>query len=222
MTQLRGDVSDTGDLGRRIVERQKELNLTVAQLAQRAGMAESYLEYLEQAPTAEPLSSTLLRLALALDMTFSDLLGAQQGHAHGQAKPASNARLVKLDPVQCKDLLQGGGIGRLVFRASATPIAIPVNFKMLKEDIAFRSAGDGEISGLGPEDPVSFEVDCIDEAMSEGWSVLATGTINRVQLRAELREVEALGIEPWAGGERNTYFCLRVTGLTGRRIDAVR
>jgi nitroimidazol reductase NimA-like FMN-containing flavoprotein (pyridoxamine 5'-phosphate oxidase superfamily) len=222
VTHLKNDTNDAGDLGRRIVERQKELDLSVAQVAERAGMALNYLEYLEQTPTAETSSSTLLRLALALDMDSSDLLGGQQGHAHGRTKAASDPHLVQLDDAECGNLLRGGGIGRVVFRASGRPVAIPVNYKMLKENVVFRSAGDGEINGLGPEEPVSFEVDCIDDAMSEGWSVLAAGTIHRVQPPAQLREVEALDIEPWAGGERNTYFCLRVTGLTGRKINAVR
>ncbi len=100
---------------------------------------------------------------------------------------------------------------------------------MLNNDIVFRSAGDGEISGIGADEPVSFEVDCVDDAMSEGWSVLAAGTIHRVGLPAEVRDVDVLGLEPCAGGGRraagggrNTYFRLHVTGLTGRRINAVR
>ena len=164
VTYMKKDTTDAGDLGRRIVERQRELNLSVAQLAERAGMAANYLEYLEQTPTAEPSSSTLLRLALALDMDSSDLLGGQQGRAHGRTKAATDPHLVKLDDAECGDLLRGGGIGRVVFRASGRPVAIPVNYKMLKENVVFRSAGDGEISGLGPEEPVSFEVDCIDDA----------------------------------------------------------
>jgi len=77
MTQPRDDVSDGADLGRRILERQKELNLTIAQVAERSGMAANYIEYLEHTRTAEPTSSALRRLALALDMNSSDLLGDQ-------------------------------------------------------------------------------------------------------------------------------------------------
>ena len=54
MTQVANDRRDAGDVGRRIAERQGELNLTIAQVAERAGMATDYLEYLEHTPTAEP------------------------------------------------------------------------------------------------------------------------------------------------------------------------
>ncbi|HVA08501.1 MAG TPA: pyridoxamine 5'-phosphate oxidase family protein, partial [Acidimicrobiales bacterium] len=89
-------------------------------------------------------------------------------------------------------------------------------------DVIFRSENDGEVSTIAPQEPVSFEVDRIDDAMREGWSVLATGTVAPVSTVAQIDEVEALGIEPWAGGERHTYFRLSVTKLTGKRIDAVR
>ncbi len=95
------------------------------------------------------------------------------------------------------------------------------NFKISKGDVIFRSAQDGEISTLSPEDAISFEVDHIDDAMSEGRSALATGPLHRVQLPGPLLEAESLGITPWAGGERHAYYRLFVTGLTGKRISAL-
>ena len=53
------------------------------EVAERAGMATDYLEYLEDTPTAEPSSSALMRIALALEMSVSDLLGGEQGRADG-------------------------------------------------------------------------------------------------------------------------------------------
>ena len=222
VTYMKKDTTDAGDLGRRIVERQRELNLSVAQLAERAGMAANYLEYLQQTPTAEPSSSTLLRLAVALDMDFTDLLGGRQGHAHGRTKAATDPHLVKLDDAECGNLLRGGGIGRVVFRAPGRPVAIPVNYKMLKETSSSARLVMARSVDSAPKNRSVSRSTASTMPMSEGWSVLATGTIHRVQTPAQLREVEALDIERWAGGERNTYFCLRVTGLTGRKINAVR
>jgi transcriptional regulator with XRE-family HTH domain len=73
--------SEAGDLGRRNFERQNELSLTIDEVAERAGIAADYLEYLERTPTAEPSSSTPVRIALALEMSTSDLLGGQHGQA---------------------------------------------------------------------------------------------------------------------------------------------
>jgi hypothetical protein len=66
---------------------------------------------------------------------------------------------------------------------------------------------------------VSFEVDRVDEAMSEGWSVLVTGRVRRVS-PDELRQIEKLAVEPWAGGQRSVYLRLETHEVTGRRIQA--
>lgn len=221
MSQSATEMTDAGDLGRRIIERRKELRLTVAQVAERAGMAPDYIEYVEQTAT-DISNAALMRLARALEMSRSDLLGGQQGRAPGQERSAANPALTVLDRAHCEGLVRPGGIGRAVFRASGHLVALPVNFRMLDDDVVFRSSEDGSVSKIAADEPVSFEVDRLDDAMSEGWSVLAEGTIRRVHDADELRQVEALGIEPWAGGTRPAYFRLGVRTLSGRRIDAVR
>jgi hypothetical protein len=187
MTQLSDDdVPDTGDLGRRILERQEELNLTVVQVAESAGTAANYLEY---------------RLALALDMPSSAFRGGQQSRAQGRLGAAPDPHLVTMNEKECEDYLAEGGVGRVIFRSAGRPVALPVNFKTLAGDIIFRSGDDGEVSAISGEEPVSFEVDRIDDAMREGWSVLATGTVRPVSADEQIHEVQALGVEPWAGGK---------------------
>lgn len=221
MTQISPSVYDAGDVGRRILQRQQELSLSIDELAERAGMAASYLEYLEQASIAEPSPSTLRRIALALEISVPDLLGGEQGRPHGWADAATNPHLIKIEGTECEELLARGGVGRLVFRSGEKPVALPVNFKMLSGDVVFRSSEGSEVTAIAPDAPVSFEVDRIDDAMSEGWSVLATGTVQVIRATEEIDEVRALGIEPWAGGDRRIYFRLSVTDLTGRRIVVV-
>ena len=220
MTQVSPPVYDAGDVGRRILQRQQELSLSIDELAERAGMAASYIEYLEQASIAEPSPSTLRRIALALEISVPDLLGGEQGRPHGWADVATDPHLIKIGRAECEELLARGGVGRLVFRSGEKPVALPVNFKMLSGDVVFRSSEGSEVTAIASDAPVSFEVDRIDDAMSEGWSVLAAGTVQAMHATEGIDEVEALGIEPWAGGERRTYFRLSVTGLTGRRIVA--
>jgi len=55
-----------------------------------------------------------------------------------------------------------------------------------------------------------------------GASFTRSGSLHVVREPDELRQVQALGIEPWAGGDRHTYFRLSVTGLTGRVINVGR
>ncbi|MEU0220578.1 helix-turn-helix domain-containing protein, partial [Streptomyces sp. NPDC006265] len=64
-----------GDLGRRITQRRTELGLSRQEAATRAGMAPTYLQYLEERPAADPGAGTLLRLAGALKTTVWHLTG---------------------------------------------------------------------------------------------------------------------------------------------------
>jgi Pyridoxamine 5'-phosphate oxidase len=66
---------------------------------------------------------------------------------------------------------------------------------------------------------VAFEVDHLDEAMSQGWSVLAVGPAQTVtEPDAVRRLTERAHTTPWAGGEREMWVTIRPTHLTGRRI----
>ena len=94
-----------------------------------------------------------------------------------------------------------------------------MNFKMSSGDVVFRSAEGSEVSAITPEALLSFEVDRIDDAMSEGWSVLGTGG-SHIRATDQIDEARSLGIEPWAGGQRPNYFRLCFTRLSGRRVIA--
>jgi len=67
---------------------------------------------------------------------------------------------------------------------------------------------------------VSFEVDHLDEALAEGWSVLVSGEARVVTDPGELAAVSALGVAPWAGGDRDSYVRIIASEVTGRRIRA--
>jgi Pyridoxamine 5'-phosphate oxidase len=69
------------------------------------------------------------------------------------------------------------------------------------------------------EQPVSFDVDHMDDALGMGWSVLLTGDAVLISDPAELERVVALHIEPWAGGDRPLYVRFRAREVTGRIIQ---
>ena len=64
-----------------------------------------------------------------------------------------------------------GGVGRFVFASVKGPAARPVNFGFVDGDIFLRTPVEGGL-GAAPGSVVYFEVDRIDEATSEGWTVL--------------------------------------------------
>ncbi len=207
------------DLGRRIAERRDEAHLTVDEVADRAGMAPQYLRYLETSPAANPTPATLTRLAVALDVMPSSLAGSGLNIPPGQRSAARNATLHELTPAECRSLIAAGGVGRFLFvQPGRGPVAIPVNFKMDADDVIFRTVSDSTVAQGIHQQPVSFDVDNLDDALREGWSVLLTGTASVIASPAEVLRLQALDIEPWPGGERNTYVRLTPSQVTGRRI----
>ena len=61
---------------------------------------------------------------------------------------------------------------------------------------------------------VAFEVDSIDQAAREGWSVLIHGPAHHMDTLTEHDLAMKTGVEPWAGGERE-----HAIRITPRRIS---
>jgi transcriptional regulator with XRE-family HTH domain len=209
-----------GDLGRRIADQRERAGLSREEAAARAGMAAGYLQYLETSPAPEPSRGALTRLADALSTTVAALGGAGLSQPPGQAIAAARPILAELDAVECRGYLAAGGIGRFLFMAPWGPAAIPVNFRMLGNDVVFRTGAHTSLVDGAQQPRVSFEVDHIDPVLGEGWSVLVSGEASLVTVPAELRAAAGLGIGPWAGGDRDIYIRISPRGISGRRIRA--
>ena len=210
---------DPGDFGRRVAERRHELGLSRDELARQVGMDAGYLEYLEERPGASPEATTRLRLARALSTTVERLEGSGFGEPVGTGHPPGGvAEVLELDHAGCYELLRHGGIGRVLFCADRGPVGLPVNFRLLEEDIVFRT-GEGSIrSALDAGGQIGLEADRLDDALGEGWSVVATGQGSLVDDPDVLERIDALGIHSWAGEHRPRVVRLRIDEITGRRI----
>lgn len=206
-----------GDLGRRAAHRRRELGLSREEVARRAGMAPGYLDYLEHSPSVTLPRGSLIRLARALETTVGSLRGGAVDRPPGPGRAGPHPQLDVLTREECETHLAGGGVGRLVFLDAGVPVALPVNFRDLDGDIVFRTRAGGALAAAAGT-IVGFEVDHIDEAMSEGWSVLVSGHAHLVEDPGELEQIAGLGIEPWPGGRRETVIRIETAHLSGRRI----
>lgn len=206
----------SGDLSRRVAHRRQELGLTREELARRAGMDPGYLDYLEHNPAALR-TGQLLRLAAALETTILHLRGGDVDRPPGPGRAGLHPHLDVLSRDECQAHLAGGGIGHFVFLARQGPIALPVNFRFLDGDVVFHTRTAGLLAAAAGS-TVSFEVDHIDEAMSEGWSVLITGRARLVDDPAELDQLANLGVEPWPGGRRDAVMRVETEAISGRVI----
>jgi len=136
-------------------------------------------------------------------------------------EPATSKRVLRtLSPAECFDLLEPGGVGRVGFTSSGGIMMLPVNFAVTGKTIIFRTAPD-TLLALYANGQVSFEADCLDEALREGWSVLVQGHAHQVTDEREMTRLEhGTRLEPWAAGARDVYVRIKPSQISGRRIQA--
>ncbi|MEU5769621.1 helix-turn-helix domain-containing protein [Streptomyces asoensis] len=209
-----------GDLGRRLAARRAQLGLTREETAVRAGMDPGYLQHLEEHAAAAPGQGTLLRLAGALETTLAALTGGDVDRppGPGQAGPAST--FTQLSRTECGDLLSTHGVGRLAVCTAQGPLIVPVNYSVVDGTIVFRTAR-GATPSLGIGSKVAFEIDRIDDAFSQGWSVLVRGHARMVTDPVEVgRLARQAHSTPWAGGRRDVWVRVEPYAVTGRRVTA--
>ncbi|WP_454345464.1 pyridoxamine 5'-phosphate oxidase family protein [Streptomyces canus] len=207
-----------GDIGRRIAAERRRKGLGRAETAHRAKMAPEYLAYLEERP-AEPGLASLIRLADALGTTVAALRGGGADLPSGQGHALLHPQLHDLGPDECRARLSTHGVGRVAVSTPDGPAVLPVNYAVVDDAIVFRTRpGSAPAAAVGAD--VAFEVDHVNEIMSQGWSVLAVGPARAVTDPDEVRRLaDRARTDPWAGGERELWVSIRPRSLTGRRIS---
>ncbi len=134
------------------------------------------------------------------------------------AGDAGGGTLRILDPAECLDLLEPGGVGRVGFAAVDGIMMLPVNFAVAGNTIVFRTAPD-TLLAVYANGQVSFEADYADQARREGWSVLVHGHAHKVADEREIRRLEAgTTLTPWAGGARDVFVRIAPVSISGRRV----
>ena len=209
--------SHAGDLARRVAHRRNELGKSIEEVAETAGVDPAYLRYFEASPDARLSAGTMILLAMALETSPEELYGARVERAPGPGRAIPHGELRTLTPDQCAVHLEAGGVGRVVFLTERGPVAHPVNFVLSDGDVVV-STTPPQANQLESQQRAAFQIDRVDEAMREGWSVLVSGPARRVDNPDELVELAELGLEPWAGGNRHAIVRIRPEIVTGRVI----
>jgi transcriptional regulator with XRE-family HTH domain len=89
------NAAHASDLARRVAHRRHELELTLEEVARRAGMTPEYLDYLEHAPAIDIPRGALIRLAGALETSVDSLRG---GKVDRPPHPARNYEIAGDEP----------------------------------------------------------------------------------------------------------------------------
>ena len=127
-------------------------------------------------------------------------------------------RFHELSEAECLEQLASQSVGRLVFVDDMGPLALPVNFTMVKNSIVVRTSARNTIATHVNGRPVSFEVDDIDDFLESGWSVVARGTARFVESVNDIPGDSRPS--PWAEGVRSLLVRIPIDSISGRRVLA--
>jgi len=130
----------------------------------------------------------------------------------------------ELEEAESLRLISGGGIGRIGYESRFGPVVLPVNYQWHNDAVVFRTARHSALdedlqTGIsGGDYLVAFEIDDIDVAGRQGWSVLIQGPAHHVESEVERESAAKAGVEPWPAGERELFLRIVPNRVTGRRI----
>jgi nitroimidazol reductase NimA-like FMN-containing flavoprotein (pyridoxamine 5'-phosphate oxidase superfamily) len=130
----------------------------------------------------------------------------------------------ELDEDACLQLISGGGVGRIAYTSRFGLVVLPVNYALQDGAVVFRTAEHGPLdedlrTGIdGAEYKVTFEVDDIDLAKRQGWSVLVQGPARHLA-GAERDVAVQAGVQALAPGNRELFVKVVPSRVTGRRIS---
>jgi len=126
----------------------------------------------------------------------------------------------ELSELECVQLIQSGGVGRLAFDTHEGLEIYPLNFAVEGRAILFRTTAYSKLGTRVPGTDVAFEVDHLDPSARRGWSVVLKGRAEVIEEPAEVDMLRELGKEtrPWAQGARRLYVRVPWKEITGREV----
>jgi uncharacterized protein len=148
--------------------------------------------------------------------------GTLAGAAESEQSTRRAAEMIELSRPECVRLLAATSIGRVVVNMPGWnhPLIRPVNyvFDQSSQSVLLRSALGSKLYAILHSAWAAFEIDGIDPADRVGWSVIILGVCEEITDTAELRRIEALGVEPWAPGHKGHWIRIRPNTVSGREI----
>jgi nitroimidazol reductase NimA-like FMN-containing flavoprotein (pyridoxamine 5'-phosphate oxidase superfamily) len=125
-----------------------------------------------------------------------------------------------LDLVECRRLLEREQIGRIAFISGGEPLILPINYRMHRGNVVFRTTTGEKLDAARNAASVGFEIDGWNLESQTGWSVIVSGTAQDVEDPEAIGEMKTLGLRPWADAvARNNWVRIIPNEISGRRIS---
>jgi len=130
------------------------------------------------------------------------------------------ANLEELSEQESERLLASSDLGRVAMVVDGRPQIFPVNYAFADGVVVFRT-GEGLKFDRTPMTAVAFETDGIDATNGFAWSVVVQGTAQNITNTIDTRSerLRHLSVSPAAPGERNYWFGIYMSHISGRRFQ---
>jgi nitroimidazol reductase NimA-like FMN-containing flavoprotein (pyridoxamine 5'-phosphate oxidase superfamily) len=122
-----------------------------------------------------------------------------------------------LDEEECLNLVRNARVGRVGVCQAGIAAILPIAYAVVGRDIFFFTGRGTKWEAALSQQTVTFEVDEFDIGAESGWSVMFVGRALAASA-AETARAEALGLYPWAAGQRHYLVRLRPDLVSGRRL----
>lgn len=122
--------------------------------------------------------------------------------------------MIPISAEECRQLLEERRVARISWASADGLVILPVNYVVQDDVILMKVAPDSVMGELAQGRDVALEVEDVDEATANGWSVLVRGRSSAFAGDA------AVLPEPWAPGNRTLLIAVAPHTLTGRTVSA--
>jgi nitroimidazol reductase NimA-like FMN-containing flavoprotein (pyridoxamine 5'-phosphate oxidase superfamily) len=133
----------------------------------------------------------------------------------------SDAWIEAIAEDDCLRLLRAGTVGRIAVVAEDGPIILPVNYRLMEPPsgplVAIRTRP-GNVIEQAPES-AAFEIDSIDQATHQGWSVVVRGELVHASSASPVVRTH-LDSLPWISTDRDAWLFIDPFAITGRQLHA--
>jgi nitroimidazol reductase NimA-like FMN-containing flavoprotein (pyridoxamine 5'-phosphate oxidase superfamily) len=129
--------------------------------------------------------------------------------------------LETLDRAECLRLLGAHCFGRIGLSLGALPTVLPVTYRLVGEEVVFRTGAGEKLAAATSGVVVAFEVDEMDVMSRSGWSVVVTGVAREIVDLTELEEADRSGIPRWIADTGARTVALSTELIDGRRLNPI-
>jgi nitroimidazol reductase NimA-like FMN-containing flavoprotein (pyridoxamine 5'-phosphate oxidase superfamily) len=128
--------------------------------------------------------------------------------------------LASLSRDECLKLLRHGSVGRLAVVLDGRPHILPLNYAADEDGVIVFRTADLTTATEAALANVAFEIDEIDLARRQGWSVAVHGFGREISgaIDRDSERLLRMSVHPWAPGQRDRWFKITPQEITGRQL----